>query len=291
MVSLLLIHNLGFDLQLIGLTDVTKQAEDIAVYNDIFNVVIQLLLWTLIGIILFILWGFILRTLEPKMTKTVINTMRVLGRMLIVPFTFIGFLNNFPAFQGTLLSISAIFGAAIGFASATTVGNFLAGLYIMAVRPFLIGDYIILPDTKGIEGRVKEIAINYTKITLPTGNVVLVSNGKFLGQSIINTRTTEDALLFRKDATRIFEYPLIWGANSDEKHKFTVEAIEKTAEAFQQRLTAPVTWFVSSRNRLDRVYQINLVSDSATKLLDITSDFMTLLTENYDQIKENYRGE
>ncbi|WP_455141328.1 mechanosensitive ion channel family protein [Candidatus Hodarchaeum mangrovi] len=280
------IHNSKLDIQFFGWDpNLAEFTEIISAYNGLYDVITQFLLWILIGIFLFTIWGLIISQLEPKMTKTVINTLRVLGRMLIIPLTIIGFLNNFPAFEGTLLSVSAILGAAIGFASTTTVGNFLAGLYIMGTRPFLIGDYIILPDSKGVEGRVKEITINYTKITLPTGNTILVSNARFLGQSIINTRTTEDQFLFRKDFKRRFVYPLMWGANSDDQHIWSVRAIEKTAEEFNNKLTEPVTWFVYSRNRLDTTFQINLVSDSATKLLNITGDFLTSLSANYHIIK------
>lgn len=281
------IHNSNLDIQFFGWDpSVEEFTQIISAYNSIYDVITQLFLWILIGIILFTIWGLVILQLEPKLTKTVISTLRILGRMLIIPLTIIGFLNNFPAFEGTLLSVSAILGAAIGFASTTTVANFLAGLYIMATRPFLIGDYIILPDSKGIEGRVKEITINYTKITLPTGNTVLVSNSKFLGQSIINTRTTEDQLFFRKDFQRRFVYPLMWGANSDEPHTWSVKAIEKTAEEYKNKLIEPVTWFVYSRNRLDTTFQINLVSDSATKLLDITGDFLTSLSANYHLVKQ-----
>jgi len=182
------IHNLGFDEPLATVVDDTTKEP--GTYLTLFTLFIQLLIWIFIATVLLLIWGSMLEALTPRMTKTVINTLRVLGRMIIVPFCIIAYLNNFPAFQGTLLGISAILGTAIGFASTTTMGNFLAGLYIMAARPFMIGDYIILPDSK-VEGRVKEITVNYTKITLPTGNTILVSNGKFLGQSIINTRTTK----------------------------------------------------------------------------------------------------
>ncbi|MFX0014894.1 MAG: mechanosensitive ion channel family protein [Promethearchaeota archaeon] len=279
------IHNLGFDESLATSID---KATELGAYDTLFLLFIQLLIWIFIAMVLLLIWSSMLEALTSRMTKTVINTLRVLGRMIIIPFCIIAYLNNFPAFQGTLLGISAILGTAIGFASTTTMGNFLAGLYIMATRPFLIGDYIILPDSK-VEGRVKEITVNYTKITLPTGNTILVSNSKFLGQSIINTRTTEDHLILKKDQRRRFVYPLMWGANSDEKYTWADEAIKKTGEEFNERLSEPITWYIYSRNRLDKIHQINLVSDSATKLLEITGDFMTALTKNYDEIRDRYK--
>jgi small-conductance mechanosensitive channel len=275
-------HNLGYDdfirTEIDGLTD-------LGTYDALFDLISLLLVWILITIVLLQIWGSIIEAMSTRMTRTVINTLRVLGRMVIIPFCLIAFLNNFSAFQGTLLGISAILGTAIGFASTTTMGNFLAGLYIMAARPFLIGDYIILPDAK-VEGRVKEITVNYTKITLPTGNTILVSNSRFLGQSVVNTRTTDDSLVFRKENKRRFVYPLMWGANSDEKSSRSIEAIRKTGNNYRDNLLEPVTWFVYSRNRLDTTYQINLVSDSATKLLDLTGEFLSDLVKNYDEIKE-----
>ena len=282
LLGLIASHNLGYD-EFIE-TEVDNLTEQ-GTYDTFFDLLFLILTWILITIVLLLIWGSILEALAVRMTATVISTLRVLGRMLIIPFCIIAFLNNFAAFQGTLLGISAILGTAIGFASTTTVGNFLAGLYIMAARPFLIGDYIILPDTK-VEGRVKEITVNYTKITLPTGNTILVSNSRFLGQSIVNTRTTEDSLVLRKDIKRRFVYPLMWGANSDEKSSISVKAIEKTGEEYRNKLLEPTSWFVYSRNRLDTTYQINLVSDSAKKLLDLTGDFLSDLVRNYDEIRK-----
>jgi small-conductance mechanosensitive channel len=285
LIGIIASHNLGYDDFIRTEIDNLTEA---GTYDAFFDLAVLILIWILIAIILLLIWSSILEALSARMTKTVINTLNVLGRMLIIPFCIIAFLNNFPAFQGTLLGISAILGTAIGFASTTTMGNFLAGLYIMAARPFLIGDYIILPDTK-IEGRVKEITVNYTKITLPTGNTILISNSRFLTQSIINTRTTEDTLVLRRDSKRRFVYPLMWGANSDEKSSRSIEAIEKTGKDYINRLLEPISWFVYSRNRLDTTYQINLISDSASKLLDLTGDFLSDLVKNYDELKEKDR--
>lgn len=278
------LHGIGVDERLATSFD---EITEPGAYKTLYTLFIQLLLWIFITLVLLLIWGIFLEAAAPKLTITVMNTLRVLGRMIIVPFCIIAYLNNFPGFEGTLLGISAILGAAIGFASTTTMGNFLAGLYIMAARPFLIGDYIILPDDK-LEGRVKEITINYTKITLPTGNTLLVSNNEFLSASIINTRTSADQATLRKDQERRFVYPLMWGTNSDDKHIWSAEAIEKTGKDFSTRISEPIEWFVYSRTRLDTVYQINLVTNSATKILDLTGPFMTALTKNYHEIKEKY---
>jgi len=81
------------------------------------------------------------------------------------------------------VGVSALTGAAIGFASTQTVGNFLAGLYIMISRPFMVRDYVKIGDG---EGEVREITINYTKIYTPTYNVTEIPNRKVLDSTILN---------------------------------------------------------------------------------------------------------
>ena len=82
-----------------------------------------------------------------------------------------------------ILSISAIGGAALGFASQKTLGNFLAGLFILSSRPFKVGDYVRLGT---VEGLVQEITINYTKVLTMNNSTVSVSNLQILDRDITN---------------------------------------------------------------------------------------------------------
>jgi hypothetical protein len=82
-----------------------------------------------------------------------------------------------------ILSISAILGAALGFASQKTLGNFLAGLFLLAARPFKVGDYVRLGTVEGI---VQEVTINYTKVLTLFNNTVSISNLQILDRDITN---------------------------------------------------------------------------------------------------------
>ena len=84
-----------------------------------------------------------------------------------------------------ILSISAIAGAALGFASQKTLGNFLAGLFLLAARPFKVGDYVRLGT---VEGVVQEVTINYTKVLTIGNNMVSISNLQILDRDITNYR-------------------------------------------------------------------------------------------------------
>ena len=80
-----------------------------------------------------------------------------------------------------IVSISAIGGAAVGFASQKTIGNFIAGLYLLAARPFKVEDYVRIGNVEGI---VKEVTINYTKVLTISNNIVSISNLQILDRDI-----------------------------------------------------------------------------------------------------------
>ncbi|NWF86460.1 mechanosensitive ion channel [Candidatus Bathyarchaeota archaeon] len=81
------------------------------------------------------------------------------------------------------IAFSALGGAAVGFASQQTIGNFIAGLYLLAARPFKVGDYV---RVGAVEGIVQEITINYTKILTISNNLASLSNIQILQRDIID---------------------------------------------------------------------------------------------------------
>ncbi|MCL2359676.1 mechanosensitive ion channel domain-containing protein [Candidatus Bathycorpusculum sp.] len=82
-----------------------------------------------------------------------------------------------------LISASAISGAALGFASQKTIGNFIAGLYFLAARPFKVGDYVKIGTVEGI---AQEITLNYAKVLTASNTIVAVSNLQMLDRDITN---------------------------------------------------------------------------------------------------------
>ncbi|MCJ7559899.1 mechanosensitive ion channel family protein, partial [Candidatus Bathyarchaeota archaeon] len=117
--------------------------------------------------------------LEPSVTNNLVLTFRILiliGAVLAI--SRVGGLQ--PEW---ILSISAIGGAALGFASTKTIGNFIAGLFLLAARPFTVGDYVRIGTVEGI---VQEITINYTKVLTMGNNTVSISNLQILDRDITN---------------------------------------------------------------------------------------------------------
>jgi hypothetical protein len=117
--------------------------------------------------------------IDPNTTNTLVLVTRIL--ILIFAIAFIARVGGL----GTewILSLSALGGAALGFASQKTLGNFIAGLFLLSARPFKVGDYVRLG---AVEGLVQEITINYTKVQTMANNIVSVSNLQILDRDITN---------------------------------------------------------------------------------------------------------
>ena len=67
----------------------------------------------------------------------------------------------------------------------------MAGLYLMISRPFMVRDYVKIGE---VEGEVKEITINYTKIYTPTYNITEIPNRKVLDSIILNYSGKKDII-------------------------------------------------------------------------------------------------
>lgn len=81
--------------------------------------------------------------------------------------------------QGLLLG-GALTGVVFGIAAQQTLGNFFAGMVLLMVRPFTLGDYVVLRG--GVlggeyEGTVTDMSLFYVRMLTKRGPVVLPNAG------------------------------------------------------------------------------------------------------------------
>ena len=94
-------------------------------------------------------------------------------------------ISSFEADLATILSLGAIFGTALGLAFSQALGNIVSGLYVLAARPFRVGDYVRIGTVEGI---VREITLNYTRVFQADETVQLVPNNQVVGSQVTNYR-------------------------------------------------------------------------------------------------------
>lgn len=74
-------------------------------------------------------------------------------------------------------------GVAAGLALSGTLQNFAAGVLIILLRPFKVGDTI---KTQGEEGVVSEIRLFYSVVVTPNNSTLIIPNSKLSNEVIFN---------------------------------------------------------------------------------------------------------
>lgn len=85
----------------------------------------------------------------------------------------------------TLIAFGGISGLALAFASQEVIASFFGGLMVYLTHPFVIGDWIILPE-RSIEGHVEEIGWYTTKVRTFDKRPIYVPNSIFSKVVVIN---------------------------------------------------------------------------------------------------------
>jgi len=108
------------------------------------------------------------------------------GRLLYVAILVFAVVASLARFGVQTTSFVAILGAAgfaVGFALQGALSNFAAGVLILLLRPFRMGDFI---EAAGVAGTVKDIQLFATVLATPDNVKVIVPNGKIYGEVIRN---------------------------------------------------------------------------------------------------------
>jgi small-conductance mechanosensitive channel len=148
-------------------------------------------------IILMILYFVLTRLVKRSLFSIGMGIEAATGIVLILRLIFFMaaimiIISAFEASLATILSISAIFGTALGLAFSQALGNIVSGLYVLAARPFRVGDYVRVGNVEGI---VREITLNYTKVLLSDETRQLLPNSKVVSSEVTNFRVSVSQLL------------------------------------------------------------------------------------------------
>lgn len=114
---------------------------------------------------------------------------------------------------------------ALGFALKDIISNFISGMLILVLRPFELGDQIVVGET---EGNVERIELRATQLRTYDGRVVLIPNAEVFTSRIINNT----AAPIRRSSVELFI-----GYDSDLQQVVTV--LKNAAQATQEVLDEP----------------------------------------------------
>lgn len=253
--------------------------------------VLYLVIFSLaIGVAIFIVRKLVNRSLitfseKTGLEKHVQNILRMVSNIAIYALGVTVLLQIWGLPTEWFISVSALTGAAVGFASTQTLGNFLAGLYIMITRPFKVDDYVKLG---AVEGEVKEISLNYVKIYTPTYTLMEIPNRTVLNSSIIRCMNDEgiDYSFPMSFASKV--YSTSWVRFSDLSDHIVKPAIEAFWIKHCTVLPRKPEAAVSRVEFLNRTLMIRMFfpKGKARLLYDLQPELQTMILERLDDYRE-----
>jgi small conductance mechanosensitive channel len=121
------------------------------------------------------------RFTRPSVTRIVLNMIRaaVLAAAVFAAANQIGFQ------QGDLLLSATVFSAVIALVLAPIVGSIINGLFVLADRPYEIGDMIELVD-RDTRGYVEDMTLRYTKMFTLDNTFMVIPNSSIRERDVIN---------------------------------------------------------------------------------------------------------
>ncbi len=88
------------------------------------------------------------------------------------------------------LASAGILGIAIGFAAKDTLANIISGVFILADKPYSVGDFVVLGS--GITGIVSAVGLRSTRIRTFDDEEVSIPNATIANEAITNKSTGPD---------------------------------------------------------------------------------------------------
>ncbi|MHA1151733.1 MAG: mechanosensitive ion channel family protein [Alphaproteobacteria bacterium] len=132
----------------------------------------------------------LLRVLErtPRVDQTLRPVIASVVRYAILVFVLIAVLAQFGVQTTSVIALLGAAGLAVGLALQGTLQNIAAGIMLLFLRPFHVGDYI---DAEGLSGTIEEIGLFTTQMRTYQGIFLEVPNGQLWNRAILNYSRVE----------------------------------------------------------------------------------------------------
>ena len=132
----------------------------------------------------------VLRVLNraPRVDETLKPVIASSVRYGILVFVLIAVLAQFGVQTTSVIALLAAGGLALGLALQGTLQNIAAGIMLLFLRPFRVGDYI---DAEGLSGTINEIGLFTTHMLTYNGIYLEVPNAKLWNRAILNYSRVE----------------------------------------------------------------------------------------------------
>lgn len=161
----------------------------------------------------------------PHIDSTLRGFFASIARYVVLIVTVLAVLAKFGVQTASLIAVIGAAGLAIGLALQGTLSNVAAGVMLLILRPFRVGQYV---EIGGIAGTVRELTLFNTELATPDNVQILIPNSQVWGQPIRN---------FTFHGTRRID--AIFGISYEDDIGKAIEAIKKAITADPRYLATP----------------------------------------------------
>jgi len=123
--------------------------------------------------------GMTRQKLDPTVQRYLVSFITVTLNIILV----VAILGYFGVETTSFAALVAGAGVAIGAAWSGLLGNFASGIFLLVLRPYQVGNYVMVA---GVEGTVLELGLFGTTLTTPDNVKTIIGNGKVMGSDIKN---------------------------------------------------------------------------------------------------------
>jgi small conductance mechanosensitive channel len=141
--------------------------------------------------------------LAPGLDRTIAPFLVEVARYAILALTITIVLGQLGVQTTSILAVLGAIGLAIALALQGTLSNMAAGILLLWLRPFNVGDYI---DGEGIAGTVRAVGLFGTRLRTYDGVAVFAPNAKLWNTRILN---------YSREKTRMIEVKISVGYGVD----------------------------------------------------------------------------
>jgi len=134
-------------------------------------------------------------------------------KYIVLAIAFVAVLGQLGVQTASLLAVLGAAGLAIGLALQGTLSNVAAGVMLLILRPFNVGDYI---ETGEVKGTIKNLSLFATELSTPDNVHIFTPNGQLWNKAIFN---------YARNRQRRLD--IVNGISYDDDIDAAIKAIEK----------------------------------------------------------------
>ena len=161
-----------------------------------YILVILLVSWMFSRLLRFVIVRYLKKSKSEKYKKTSLQFLKNSIKFFIVVIALLYIIMTVPAFKSKaafIFSGAGILAAIIGFAAQAAISNLIAGVFIVVFKPFRVGDYIKLDESR--IGIVEDITLRHTVINNFENIRLIIPNSIISTESVLNHSIEDSHIL------------------------------------------------------------------------------------------------